>query len=238
MMGAAAGGDRALTTLRRCDLFRSLGDEAVSRLGRHLVRRRYRKGEVVFHQGDPGVRLHVIATGRVRVGIESDDGRAGTLTVLGPGAMFGELVLLDGAPRSAGATAIEATETVTLDRASFRRLVDEDPEIREAVLVGVARWVRRLTDQMTELHFLDLRGRVAATLVRLAKDAGAVPHGPVTLPPLTQGDLASLVAATRQRVNEALGELARDGLISIDGRRTTIPDLAALEASIGRRRRE
>ena len=224
--------DAIFAPMRASDLFRSLDDAAATRLARRLVRRRYRADEVVFHQGDPGDRLHVIESGRIRIGIAASDGREGTLTILGPGSVFGELVLLDGAYRSATAVALEPTSTVTLDRAEFRALVDEDAAIREAVLEGVARWLRRLTDQITELHFLDLRGRLAAALVRLARDHGPV-EGPVTLPPLTQAELASLVASTRQRINAALGELVREELIRIEGRRITVLDVDRLAGRIG-----
>lgn len=224
--------DAIVAPMRASDLFRSLDDAAAGRLARHLVRRRFRADEVIFHQGDPGDRLHIVESGRVRIGMGAADGREGTLTILGPGAAFGELVLLDGAYRSASAVALEPTTTVTLDRATFRTLMDEDPAIREAVLVGVSRWLRRLTDQIAELHFLDLRGRLTATLVRMARDHATGP-GPVELPPLTQAELASMVASTRQRINGALGELAREGLVRVDGRCITVLDVDRLAARIG-----
>ena len=205
--------DAILAPMRASDLFRSLDDAAAARLARRLVRRRYRADEVVFHQGDPGDRLHVIETGRIRIGMGAEDGREGTLTILGPGAVFGELVLLDGAHRSATAVALEPTTTVTLDRAAFRALVDEDAAIREAVLAGVARWLRRLTDQITELHFLDLRGRLAATLVRMAREhgAGRWPGRAAAAHPGGARVARRGHPPARQR---RLGELARDGLVA------------------------
>ena len=218
---------RAIELLRESELFGSLDEAAAARLARHVGWRRYRAGEIIFHEGDPGDRLHVLVRGRVRIVLASADGREGTLAVLGPGDAFGELVLLDGAPRSASAVALEATETVTLDRAAFEALLDEDPAIRRAVLAAVARWLRRLTSQVADLHFLDLRGRVISTLVRMARDVD--PEGSrVTLPPLTQSELAALVAGTRQRVNGVLADLVHEGLISQDGRRITIADVEIL----------
>lgn len=221
-----------LAALRTSELFRTMDDDAGARLFGHLATRRFRKDEVVFHQGDPGDRLHVVETGRVRIGLEAQDGREGTLTVLGPGRVFGELVLLDGAPRSATAVALEVTTTVTLDRAAFQSLVLEDAAFREAILGGMARWVRRLTDQVAELHFLDLRGRTASTLVRMARESDTPPGTPVELPALTQGVLATLVAGTRQRVNGALAELQADGLIDYDGKHVTVRDVDRLAHSV------
>ena len=122
----------------------------------------------------------------------------------------------------------EPCRPATLDHDAFGALLDEDPAIRRAVIGNVARWLRRLTAQVADLHFLDLRGRVASTLVRMARDSGPQEGGPVTLPPLTQSDLAALVAGTRQRVNAVLADLVREGLIEQDGRRITIPDVERL----------
>jgi len=218
---------RSIDLLRATDLFATLDEAAAARLVRHVGRRRYRAAEVIFHEGDPADRLHVIDRGRVRIIVASEDGREGTLAVLAAGDAFGELAFLDGAPRSATAIALEPTQTVTLDRSGFEALLDEDPAIRRAVLATIAGWLRRLTSQVADLHFLDLRGRVVATLVRLARDVD--PEGVrVTLPPLTQSELAALVAGTRQRVNGVLADLVREGLIEQDGRRVTIGDVEAL----------
>jgi CRP/FNR family transcriptional regulator, cyclic AMP receptor protein len=225
--GAMRG--RTIDLLRASDLFASLDDAALNRLALCAGRHRYRPDEVIFHAGDPGDRLHVIDRGRVRIVIQSADGREGTLSILGPGEAFGELALLDGAPRSATAVTMEASETVTLGRVAFEALLDADRSMRRAVHAGLGRWLRRLTDQVADLHFLDVRGRVAATLVRLAHEVAPASGRMVELQPLTQSDLASLVASTRQRVNRTLAELVRDGFISQDGRRITVIDLERLE---------
>lgn len=219
--------ERLLTPMPGHELFGTGGPAAAETVTRLIVRRRFAGGEVIFHQGDPADRVHIIESGSVRITIASVDGREGTLAILGPGWVFGEAALVDGGHRSAGAVALEPVVTATLDRGALAALADEQPAIREAVMEGLGRWMHQLTDQIAELHFLDLRGRVAATLVRLARTAGRA-GGPVTLPPVTQAELASLAASTRQRVNAALGELVRDGLIAYDGRRITVCDVDAL----------
>lgn len=218
----------AIELLRATDLFRSLDSEAASRLARYVARRRFGADETIFHEGDPGDRLHVIDKGRVRIIIASADGREGTLAVLRGGDSFGELTLLDGAPHLATARTLEATETVTLERKAFDTLLDEDSAVRRAVLHSIAQQLRRLTSQVADLHFLDLRGRVIAALVRLARGTEASDHGAITLPPLSQSDLAAIAAGTRQRVNHILGGLERDALIERDGRRITVIDVERL----------
>jgi CRP-like cAMP-binding protein len=83
-MSTAAGAIRTQTVvaaLRGSDLFGALDDDAAARIAQRMVIRRFRRDEVVFHQGDPGDRLHVIDSGRVRIGLDAQDGREGTLTL-------------------------------------------------------------------------------------------------------------------------------------------------------------
>ena len=121
--------------------------------------------------------------------------------------------MLDGAPRSASAIALEATEALTLPRDQFRALANTEPAIRDALLASLARELRRLTTHVAELHFLDLTGRLAARLARLAEEHGErLPDGSIRLDaPLTQSDLAAMIGATRQSVNKLLGEFEEDG---------------------------
>ena len=136
-----------------------------------MTRRRFRSDEVIFHEGDPGDSLHVVVEGRVKITRESAEGEEAIVVILSPGDSFGELVLLDGAPRSATATAMEPTETMTMSRSTFVDLVEGGSPFRTQLLTGIARRIRRLTDQLAEVHFLDLAGRLALQLTRLAEES-------------------------------------------------------------------
>ena len=217
-----------VVALRRCALFGTVADDALLRVARTLRRRRFRRGEVIFHEGDPGDALHVVAAGSVKIALESEDGTEAILVTLGPGESFGELALLDGSPRSASAVAVEPTETLALGRGALRELMSADDGLRDALLAGVATALRRLTNQMAELHFLDLGGRLAVRLARLArvKDPTA---SSVTLDwPYTQSDLAAMIGGTRQTVNRLLNQLVDDGLVRIEEDTLVITDVNAL----------
>src|SRR4051812_31397888 len=166
--------------------------------------RRFRRGEVIFHQGDPGDALHVILAGRVKISSPSETGVEAILTTLRPGEFFGALALIDGSPRSATATAVEAAETLVLPRDRFRQLLNEREEVRDLVFTELARELRRLTNHVEELHFLDIAGRLAAQLARMAEDqqraAGDTGDGIRLEGPITQGELAAMVGSTRQSV--------------------------------------
>jgi len=220
----------AVDALGRCRLFAGMGPEALRAMARTLRGRRFRRGEVLFHEGDPGDALFVVASGAVKVVVPSEDGEEAILATLRRGDFLGELALLDGAPRSASAVALEPTEALALPRDQFLALVATEPAIRDALMAALAGELRRLTTHVAELHFLDLTGRLAARLARLAEEHGdRLPDGTVRLDaPLTQSDLAAMIGATRQSVNKLLGEFEADGLLRMERDVIVVPNLERL----------
>ncbi|MGP1674447.1 MAG: Crp/Fnr family transcriptional regulator [Candidatus Limnocylindrales bacterium] len=221
-------------SLAAIPFFAGLDEAALGRVAAGMRSRRFRRGEVIFHLGDPGDALFVIVSGEVKISLPSETGDEAILATLGPGAVFGELALLDGAPRSASATAISAAETVVLPRDRFRELIATETGVRDALLASIAGELRRLTTHVEELHFLDITGRLAARLVRLSQESGVVVanDGSIRLRHnLTQGDLAAMVGCTRQSVNKLLGQFADDGLVRLDREGIVVIDLDGLVAT-------
>jgi CRP/FNR family cyclic AMP-dependent transcriptional regulator len=222
-----------VASLARIPFFAGLEGDALERVAAGTRTRRFRRGEVIFHAGDPGDALFVIVSGEVKISVPSESGEEAILTTLHEGDVFGELALLDGAPRSASAAALVATETVVLPRERFRELVATEPAIRDALLASLAGELRRLTTHVEELHFLDMTGRLAARLVRLAGESGS-PHldGSIHLrASLTQAELASMVGCTRQSVNKLLGQFSDAGLVRLDREGIAVTDLPGLVAA-------
>lgn len=219
----------ACAAMARSPLFDGIAGDELTRIAQTMTRRRFRRDEVIFHEGDPGDSLHVVVEGRVKITRESAEGDEAIVVILAPGDSFGELVLLDGAPRSATATAMEPSVTMTMSRTTFVELVESGSPFRTQLLIGIARRIRRLTDQLAEVHFLDLAGRLALQLTRLAEESAPGMTTDITLgTSLTQSDLAAMVGGTRQRVNQIIGDFGDEGLISNDGGRIVIRDLEQL----------
>jgi CRP-like cAMP-binding protein len=228
--------DVTLGLLLRCPLFTGAEPADLADVVRHVRRRRFRRGEVIFHEGDPADALHVVASGAVKIVLSSDEGDEAIIATLHPGDFFGELSLLDGSPRSATATAVEATETVSLPRDTFLEEIGRSDRLRDCLLRSLAAELRRLTGHVEELHFLDLSGRLASRLVRLAQEADPPPQrtddGRLEARlewPFTQSDLAAMIGATRQSVNRLLVDLVDRGLVRIERETLVIPDLDRLE---------
>ena len=217
-------------SLSTIPFFAGLDPDALGRVAAGTRARRFRRGEVIFHLGDPGDALFIIVSGEVKISLPSEAGDEAILVRLARGDVFGELALLDGAPRSATATALTAVETVVLPRDRFRELIANEPVVRDALLASLAAELRRLTTHVEELHFLDITGRLAACLSRLATDGGtALPDGAIQLKTsLTQGDLASMVGSTRQSVNKLLRQFTDDGYLRLERDAIVVTDLEGL----------
>lgn len=209
-----------LSALAETQLFHDLDEKSIQLLSERLVARAFPKGQIIFHQGDPGDALFVLVDGLVKVTVTSPKGDQMLLITLDAPATFGELALIDGQPRSASVEAVERTEVLILGRDVWSQLVDDQPSFTEALLSSMARMVRRLTDQASDFAFLDLHGRVAKLLVRYADEGGQVTPGGVMLDlHLTQSDIARMVGGSRQSVNQILRSLEERGYLEIQNRK-------------------
>jgi CRP/FNR family transcriptional regulator len=230
------GGSIAREALRGCGLFGNADEPTLDALAAALRVRRFRKAETVFHQGDPGDALFIVASGSVKVVLPSDEGaEPAIVAVLGAGEFFGELAILDGAPHSATIVAIEPTETLVLHRDAFLALIDNEPELRRALLASLATEIRRLTGHVEDLHFLDLPGRLASRILRLSVECEPDPDGAIRISwPYTQSELAGMIGGSRQSVNRLLADLAEEGLVRIEHDVLVVTDRERLARTVER----
>src|SRR3981081_4491565 len=195
-----------------------LAPEARQRVVAAAVPRTYRKGQILFVEGDPGESLIILRRGAVAVFRTAPTGERAVLHVVRPPDVLGEVALLDGAARSASAEAIEDCQALALSRHAFIELVHANPRILDAVMRSLGALIRRLTEQNADHVFLDLPGRVAKTLVRLAGETSA----PMVTIELNQSQLAEMAGGSRQSVNQAIGSFANPGLLRTEGRRNGV----------------
>ncbi len=213
----------AAATLRAVPFLAPLPADEIAALAREARSRQYRAGATIFYRDDPGSTLHVIHRGRVKLVLASPEGREVTVGVLGPGAFFWEMALIDGGPRSATAVALEAVETVTLDRAVFLATLERRPTAALALLTILGERLRRTDELLQDVLFLDLPARLAKHLLALADAHGVAAPGGVRLDlRLSQGELAALVGATRESVNRCLNAFAERDILALDRDALTI----------------
>jgi CRP/FNR family cyclic AMP-dependent transcriptional regulator len=216
--------------LAEVELFGELDDSTLLAIAGRARRRVVDRGQVLFWQDEPGESMFVLLEGAVKLVVSSRDGGLVELARLVAPASFGELAVLDGGPRSATAQAVERSTLLAITRAEVLRLVHSEEQVAEALLRLLGTMVRRTTRQVTDLALLSLPMRVAAKLLELADPAG---EGPARTRRFTQVELATMVGAARQSVNQALKALEARGYIRTAGRAVEILDPQSLRRLAG-----
>jgi CRP-like cAMP-binding protein len=215
-----------VAALRNAPITGALDDEILRNLARFCAVRPLDRGQVLFIEGEPSESFFIVHSGRVRVIRLSDEGAELVLSVIGPGGVIGELSIFDSEPRSASVEAIEPCELVVVSNARVREVLSRSPESLLTVVSELATMVRRLTGSTADLVFLDLPHRVAKFLLlnRIDRADGSA-HVEFAM---SQSGVAAQLGVARQSFNTALGQLIREGWISVDGRKVTIHDIDAL----------
>ena len=192
-----------------------------------LMRERsYPKGSVILFEDDPGDALYLVASGQVKVVLIGEDGREVILSVLGEGAFFGEMALLDDEPRSAHVIAMEDSIVLALRREDFRARLRASPEVAIALLKELSRRLRRADDQIGSLVLLDVGGRVAELLVRLADEEG----GARITRKLTHATIAQMIGSSRETVSRTMRDLQDKNLVTVTRQEIVLTDRAGLAA--------
>lgn len=203
--------------LARVPLFTDLPESELRVLAESCRSRRFKAGEALFHEEDPGTGLFLLRSGRVSIVRIAPSGAETMLHIYRPGEGLGEMALVDGGPRSATAVALEPVEALFLHRDEFLALLERRPQVALAVLQKVSGLVRRLNEQVQALLSLDVPGRLAHKLLELADAHGEPsPHGLRIGVRITQEQFAQMVGATRPTVNQELRSFQERGLLSID----------------------
>lgn len=199
--------------LDKVELFAGLEAEQVAGLARSAHLRTFPQGAIVVNEGDDGHSLFVVQSGSLKVYLMDEQGREMTLSLLGPGDYFGELALLDEAPRSASVMAVQRSELLQIARPAFLALLDDNPAWVRILLRNLVARIRALTENVRGLALEDVFGRIVRLLESLAveRDGQAVVERR-----LTQQDIANLVGASREMVNRILRDLVVGGYIVIE----------------------
>lgn len=232
-----------LERLRRLPLFARLSEDELSDLAGRIRPRLYRRGEVIFRKDDPGTHLYLVLEGAVKIALPGEFGQEALVAIMRPGDFFGELALFDRSPRSATAVALDDTRAALLAGEDFIAFLERHPSAVRLVLETLARTIRRLSDRVEHLTFLDVPSRVAKYLLDLAQANAPAPPArargtaAAAAPPtlelsLTQDELAAFVGASRVSVNRVLGDLERREIVSIKRRRISIKDPERLAKEI------
>ena len=208
--------------LARHSLFGSLTPAELVQLLGHARLETYRARQEIFQKGAPGLGLLAVLKGKVRISSLGPDGNQLVLNIIDEGEVFGEIALLDGKDRTADAIAMTECELLAIDRRDFVPFVRANPEVALRLLSVVCERLRRTTEQVEDMIFLDAPQRLAKKLMQLA-EAQAKPV--VTL---SQRELGNMIGLSRESINKQLAAWQQAGMLRIDQGTITILDAEAL----------
>jgi CRP-like cAMP-binding protein len=206
-----------MALLKGIPLFAGMAAEQLGPLVGMLVRRTFRKGQVILRQGEEGDSLFVIVAGRVRIYTLSPEGHELSMSIFDEGDFFGEMALLSGEPRSASAEAMERTEVLVLQRRAFRNHLVSNPSAAIHVIETLSQRLRRTTETADELMSLNVPQRVARKLLELVERYGVKQGDGILIDlDLSQEAIASLAGTTRESANRALSRLREQGVVQVE----------------------
>jgi CRP-like cAMP-binding protein len=203
-----------LLLLREHPLFRELPAPVIEHLGAYMRTRKAPRGTAIFAKGDPGTGLLGVLAGSVRISVASADGRDVVLNIIQKGEIFGEIALLDGHPRTADATAVSDCELVTIERREFVQFLRNKPEVLLKLVEILCARLRRTSEQVQDVTFLNLPTRLAKAVLRMiAADNSSVGGKKVAI---TQREISQIIGRSRESTNKQLREWEKRGWIRLE----------------------
>lgn len=199
-----------LDLIRRVPLFSMLTNDQARAVADGVVKRRYRRGELVVEQGKKSNALFILLNGRARVLTADSRGREVILAVLEAGDYVGEMSLIDNQPHSASVRCEVQCDMLILGRAEFARCLPENSSLSYAIMRGLVTRLRSADRQIESLALLDVYGRVARTLLDMAED---VDGEKVIRSKVSRQDMAKIVGASREMVSRVMKDLEERGVI-------------------------
>jgi len=199
-----------LDLIRRVPLFSLLTQDQARQVADGVIKRRFRRGELVVEQGRKSDALYILLNGRARVLTADAKGREVILAVLEAGDYVGEMSLIDGQPHSATVRAEIQTDMLVLGRSDFNRCLPESSSLAHSVLHGLVRRLRHADRQIESLALLDVYGRVARTLLQMAE---SVDGRKLIRHKVSRQDMAKVVGASREMVSRVMKDLEARGVI-------------------------
>lgn len=217
--------------LNGVSFFSELSPATLEIVADRMIPRRFSRGNILFRTGDPCRGVYLLVDGKVEIYRSTSDGKEHVLHVETPVQSIAELPLFDGGTYPASGRVAEDSELYFLSLDDFQRLYREHPEIADAVIRSLGRRLRHLVMTVERISLMNIPARVASLLLELARRGGALRDGGTFALPHTQGQMAQLLATTRESVARALSDFRNQNLIRQEGRVVTLLSLSELEAA-------
>lgn len=218
-----------LKQFKKISIFENMPDELLREISTKVSNKFLKKDETLFFKGDIGDSLYIIKKGKIKISIPTEEGEELIISIFSDGDFFGELSLLDKAPRSADAVAMTDTELLVLRRDVFYTYLFERKQAIEAIISTLCKRLRKTDDFLADLCYASVPKRLVKTLIELSERFGKKFDEKIILDlEITQGDLGAMLGVTRETVNRELMKLKLQGILTKEKKKIIINNFKKL----------
>lgn len=178
--------------------------------------RSWPEGTQIISEGDSGDAIYFILSGKAKVTLYGEEGREIVLAILKEGDMFGEMSIIDDKPRSANVEAVTGMECLALSKSSFLDYMSSHHKVYMRFFAYLTGRLREATRKIEGLALLDVCGRIAHTLIGMAKEGAETKEKVVAIDRPTHEELAAMIGSSREVVSRALKKMTQEGYIKIE----------------------
>lgn len=218
--------DKKIAILANSLLFNGLPAQQLREMAAICIAKRYRRGESIFFEGDPGIGFYMVASGKVKIFKTSLEGKEQILHIFGPGEPFGEVPVFHGNPFPANAETLSEAELLFFPRTEFVGLVSANPSLALNMLAMLALRLRRFTTQIENLSLKEVPGRLASYLLYLTEEQERSDRVVLDIP---KGQLASLLGTSSETLSRIFAKMTEEGLIRVEGKTIDLLDIERLK---------
>ncbi|AKL94106.1 transcriptional regulator, Crp/Fnr family [Clostridium aceticum] len=219
--------------LKKIPAFSQLNENNVESISKITVERNFKKGAIIFMEGDPGEAFYFIKSGKVKIYKTTLDGREHIFTILSEGGVFAEVTLFNDIPYPASAEILEDAEIGMIKNTDLENLIRNNAEIALQIIKVLSKKLFYSQQKVKELALGDTYMRIAKTLLTFAKEHGKETSNGVEIKlNISRQELANMIGTARETVSRALGQFKKEGSVDIEGRKIVIRDIEKLKGWI------
>ena len=222
-MEQSSSSTNKLWYLKHIHLFEGISPSEMQEMEKITRMEEVKKRQPLYLPGDPSSSVYLLKKGRVKIANSAPSGKEVTFEILEPGEVFGELEVLDDAPRSTSAEALDDTLICVIPRKDFDQYLAMHPSVTVKLTKLIGLRLRKIQSRVENLVFRDVPARLAHLLLELRKTDGVTDKQGIRLrAKLTHQEMANLIGCSRETVSTIIGQFRDQGFIQMDGRSITI----------------
>jgi CRP/FNR family transcriptional regulator len=212
--------------LSQVDLFKGLTVEQLEAIARIVSAKEYKKGQLVFSEGDDGLGFYLVIRGRVKIYKLSPEGKEQIMHIFGPGQPFAEVPVFEGSRYPASAEAMENSKLFFFPKRDFIALIQENPFLAMNMLASLSQRLKQFSNLIESLSLKEVPGRLASYLLYLSDKNGSIDEFMLDI---AKSQLASLLGTIPETLSRIFSKMGSRHFVKIDGPKITIVNREGLE---------